>query len=159
MKDRLGEIDVIGLHGQSMGAATSLMYGENFHDIDFIIADCPYSDGKGILEYQFKEIGKLPPKPVYFVVDRILKSKCGFFMEEVSPKKDIEDCDIPILFIHGKNDRTIPYRMSEEMFKNRGYEKDKLLLIEGADHVLSYATDKKRYEKALRDHINKIKVK
>lgn len=159
MKNKLGTIDIIGLHGQSMGAATSLMYGGKFNDVDFIVADCPYSDGKSILEYQFKEIGKLPPKPIYFVVDKILKRKCGFCMQEVSPKKDIKNCDIPILFIHGKADKTIPYSMSEEMFKYRDNNKDKLLLVEGADHVLSYAKDKENYRKAVVEHIDKLKVR
>lgn len=156
MKEKMENLRFIGLHGQSMGAATALMYGGKFQDVDFIIADCSYSNGEDILKYQFKEIGKLPPNHVYKAVNRLLKHRCGFSMKEVSPIKDIEDCDIPILFIHGKEDKTIPFRMSREMYERRKNEMDKLLLVEDADHVMSYAKDKTSYKKAVKDHIESV---
>lgn len=159
MREKLGQVSMVGLHGQSMGASTSLMYGGKFHDVDFIIADCPYSDGKSILEYQFKEIGKIPPKPVYSVLNKLLRYKCGFSMEEVSPIKDIKNCNIPILFIHGKSDKTIPYSMSVDMFEERNNGDDKLLLIEGADHGMSYDMNSKEYEDAILEMLSKVKDK
>lgn len=159
MRSKLSDLEVIGLHGQSMGAATSLMYIGKFNDVDFIIADCPYSDGEKILKYQFKEIGKLPPTTMYMVVNKIIKYRCGFSMEDVSPINDIKDCSTPILFIHGKSDHTIPCNMSQEMYEIRKNKMDRLLLVEDADHVMSYAKDKVAYNKILKEYLQSIKLK
>lgn len=159
MRSKLSDLEVIGLHGQSMGAATALMYVGKFNDVDFIIADCPYSEGEELLKYQFKEIGKLPPTPVYMAVNKIIKSRCGFSMEDVSPISDIRECSTPILFIHGKSDHTIPYSMSQEMYKIRKNKMDRILLVDDADHVMSYAKGKSDYNKILKEYLQSIKIK
>lgn len=154
LRVKLGNHIIIGLHGQSMGASTALMYGGKYKDIDFIIADCPYSSGRDILKYQFKNIVKVPPYPLYQMVNTLFNIRCKFSMNKVSPLDDISNLKIPILFIHGKNDKIIPYSMSKKMYDIRNNPDDKILLVKDADHVDSYMCDKVTYEKTIDDFIN-----
>lgn len=157
MKKKLGNNLTIGLHGESMGAATVLMYGGKYDDVDFIIEDCGYSNGKELLRYQFKKTAKFPLYPLYFLVNNLIKRKCNFSMNDVSPIDDIKNKEIPTLFIHGTGDKLIPYTMSEEMFNCKIGNKNKLFLVENAAHVEAYAKDKEGYEKVVREFINSIK--
>ncbi|WP_052356666.1 alpha/beta hydrolase [[Clostridium] dakarense] len=150
LKNKLGENISIGIHGQSMGASTALMYAGEYKDVDFIVSDCTYSSGRDILKYQFKYIVKIPPYPLYQMVNTMIKLKCGFSMNEVTPINGVFNLDIPILFIHGKNDKIIPYTMSLDMYNIRNNNKDKILIIENADHVESYMYDKVNYTKSIK---------
>ena len=158
IRDRIGEDGVIGLHGQSMGGATVLMYGGAYPEkVDFIIADCAYSNGKEILKYQLKQ-AEAPFFPVYNLLKRDCIKKCGFDMDKISPIDDIKDKDIPVLFIHGTGDTVVPVTMSEEMFKVKKGNKNKLLIIPDAIHVGAYSKDKKTYVKAVKEFIKNIGI-
>lgn len=102
LKDKLGNNIKIGLHGQSMGASTSLMYGGKYKDIDFIIADCPYSSGKDVLKHQFKSIVKIPHYPIYQLINTLFKIRCEFSMDSVNPSLDILNLNIPYYLFMGK---------------------------------------------------------
>lgn len=157
MKDKLGSDIKIGLHGQSMGAATVLMYGGKYEDkVDFIIADCSYSSGKEILRYQFKQYKGTPLYPLYWFVNRRCKKLCKFDMNDISPIDDIRNKKIPTMFIHGTGDDFVPCYMSEEMYKRKIGDKNKLVLIEGAAHVEAYPKDKIKYSKEVQNFIKEV---
>ncbi|MEG2109003.1 MAG: alpha/beta hydrolase [Clostridium sp.] len=153
LKDRLKENAFIGLHGQSMGAATSLMYGGYQNNLDFIVSDCGYSNGKDILKYQIQEKAKAPFKPIFYLLNKKVERVCKFNFNEISPIEDIKNLDIPILFIHGTADITVPCRMSEEMFLNRGKDFDRFLKVSGAGHMVCYAMDKENYKNVLHEFL------
>ncbi|MBB6714755.1 alpha/beta hydrolase [Clostridium gasigenes] len=158
IRNKIGEDGMIGLHGQSMGGATVLMYGGNYSEkIDFVIADCAYSNGKEILRYQFKQ-ADVPFFPIYNMVNRQCKSKCGFDMNNISPIDCIKDNDIPVLFVHGTGDNVVPVTMSEEMFSVKIGNKNKLVIIPDAVHVGAYAKDKDTYVKAIREFISELGI-
>ncbi|MCR8743819.1 alpha/beta hydrolase [Romboutsia lituseburensis] len=158
LKDKLGNNIKIGIHGQSMGASTALMYGGKYKDIDFIIADCPYSSGKDILKYQFKHIVKITPYPLYQLVNVLFKIRCKFSMNSVNPSSDILNLNIPILFIHGKEDKIIPYYMSKNMYKLRNNKYDKIFIVDHADHVESYMYNKTQYENIIIKFLNEVYI-
>ncbi|MEG2017885.1 MAG: alpha/beta hydrolase [Clostridium sp.] len=146
----------IGLHGQSMGAATSLLYGEKYKDIDFIIADCPFSDAKQVLCYQFAEVAHVPPTPIYSLLNAYTRYFCGLNFEDSSPISNIPKMNIPVLFIHGTSDSIIPFAMSEELYKTKAGSNDELLLVKNAEHVEAYSQNKSLYENTVKNFITKI---
>lgn len=158
LKDKLGNNIKIGLHGQSMGASTSLMYGGKYKDIDFIIADCPYSSGKDVLKHQFKSIVKIPHYPIYQLINTLFKIRCEFSMDSVNPSLDILNLNIPILFIHGKEDKIIPYSMSKDMYTLRNNIYDKIFIVDDADHVESYMYCKTQYENIIVDFLKQVYI-
>ena len=62
---------------------------------------------------------------------------------------------MPVLFIHGKDDGFVPCYMSETAY-NANKERRRLVLVDGADHGLSYLVDKELVEKELEEFLSKI---
>lgn len=156
IREKVGKDGVIGLHGQSMGGATVLMYGGKYGDkVDFIISDCAYSKGKEIVREQFKE-KKVPFFPVYQILNRHLKKVCEFDMDKISPLDDIKNSKTPVLFIHGTGDELVPHYMSEDMFNAKNGEKDMLLLILEGRHVGAYYKDPIKYKNAISDFLKSV---
>lgn len=152
---KIGEDAVIGLHGQSMGAATVLEYASINKHAKFIIADCPYSDAWQLIKHQFAELNHVPVFPIAFAADFRLRRKARFSLKDVSPINSIKDKDIPVMFVHGSKDNFVPTCMSEEMYKaKQGYKK--LLIIDGASHANAYSTNKELYEEEVKSFINEV---
>jgi len=150
-----GKHQVIGLLGISMGAGTVLEYAAINKHVKFIIADCSYSDLEELLKYQIRDIRNIPAYPLLNALDVMLKLRVGFNIKAVSPLKTVRDTNIPIMFIHGSEDRFVPTQMSKDLYEVKTGKK-KLLIIEGASHANSYWTNKNLYEKEMWDFIDKV---
>lgn len=154
VRNRSGNDCLIGLHGESMGAATVLQYVQINKYAKFIIADCAYSNLNELLKYHLKKQFYLPPFPLLYLTDFRVRRKAKFKFKDVSPIDSIRNVEIPIMFIHGKEDKFVPTYMSEEMYKvKRGIKK--LYIAEGAAHAKSIEVNKERYEKEVMDFIDK----
>ena len=62
----------------------------------------------------------------------------------------LENCKVPVLFIHGTDDHFVPVEMTYENYKACNAPK-KLLVVPGAEHGMSYLVDKEAYEDAVKD--------
>ena len=154
--NRRNEQLFLGLHGQSMGGATALMCGAINNKVDFIIEDCGYSDGKRVVKYQFTKLYWIPFNTVYLLLKLKVKRRVGFKFKDVSPIEDISKLKTPIMFIHGKADTYVPCSMAVEMYRKRENKNDRLLLVDGAEHMWSYSKKKKEYESIVHDFIANI---
>jgi uncharacterized protein len=155
LRQKIGEDAVIGLHGQSMGGGTVLEYAEINKYAKFIIADCPYSDGKKLIKHVFNKLSHLPMYPFVLFMNFRLKRKAKFSIEDISPMKAISDKSIPVMFIHGSMDELVPSYMSEEMYKAKKGLK-RLLIVEGAKHGNAYETNKELYEKEVEIFLEEV---
>ena len=143
--ERFGNDTPIILCGLSMGAATVLMATdlELPPNIKGIIADCPYSSPKAIIQKVCKDM-HLPPKLLYPFVKLGACLLAGFNLEESDAVSAVKNTSIPILIIHGDDDRFVPYYMSEEIAKANSsviFE-----TISTAGHGLCYMVEPKKYE-------------
>lgn len=145
---------VIGLHGESMGAAVSLIWAGK-HDnngVSFLIEDCGYSDlydlyYERLSDYQFPKFVR--PVILYYT-SFFCKIFAGFSLSEVSPIKNIGKIKLPILFIHGNADNFVMPEMAKEMFENKNGIKE-LYFAPGAVHAKSINTDVNKYEAVIAD--------
>lgn len=142
---RLSPDTVIGLHGESMGAAVILQYGALEDRVDFFIADCAYSSLKQQLTHLLKKDYHLPAFPFLHITDLFVRLRGKFSIKEVSPLAAVKNIRKPILFIHGDADTYVPTFMSEEMY-NAKQGNRRLYLVSGAAHAQSYKADPVRYE-------------
>ena len=144
------------LMGLSMGAATVLMASElDLPDnVVGIIADAPYSSPAGIIRKVCTERG-FPEKLVFPFI--CLAAKCfgRFSVKEASAVNAVKLATIPILLLHGTDDRFVPYQMSQQIAANC---KDlvTLELFPGAGHGLCYMTDPDRYEAVIVQFLRNI---
>lgn len=143
--NRVGPHSSIGIHGESMGAATALQCAAKDHRIAFCIADCPFSDLTALLRFRLKSDYYLPPFPWLPMASMItyLRTKTSF--RNVSPIATIKDIFAPVLFIHGLEDTYIPPEMSMEMYRQKEGPKD-ILLVKGAKHAKSIVIAPQTYE-------------
>ena len=153
---RNGDDTKILLMGLSMGAATVLMAGGlNLPaNVKGIFADCGYSSPKEILQTVAKQMG-YPVQPTYFFVRLSARLFGGFDPEEASAVDALKKCKVPVLIIHGDDDRFVPCQMSHDNYEACASEKE-LLIVKGAGHGLSYCVDAKSYEETVQKFIHKV---
>ena len=145
IEERRGRDKGIYLFGISMGAATVLMASSILDKsrIKGIIADCPYSSPEKIIAKVMKDIKLVPALLMPFVkLSTLIWGR--FSLDTVSASEAVENSDIPILIIHGEDDRFVPDYMSREIYEAN----PKLVRYEtfpNAGHGLSFMVDNKRY--------------
>ena len=157
LKKRFGDDITIGLHGESMGCAISLMALERYDGFKFLVADCGYADLASLLDYQLKSMVHLP---VIFGRTASLLGKLlyGFELYRIRPCDAIRHTRTPILFIHGAADGFIPKEQSQLNYDSCEDNIKELYFIEGADHAASIDTDPKKYHDLVVDFVSKTSV-
>ncbi len=154
LKEYIGSELLLGIHGESMGAATILLYAGMLEDgADFYIADCPFSDLKELVSYLVKKEIKLPPKLVLPVSNFFLRLRDRYTLQDISPISVIDKINNPILFIHSKNDDFILPSMTEELYLRKKGPKQ-LYLAENGFHACSYNENKECYEATVDEFLN-----
>jgi uncharacterized protein len=145
--------------GESMGAAAVLQYAPLDPRVDAAIADCPYSSAIAELEYRLKA-AMVPPglrQIAVHIADAFCRRLEGFSLRDADPGRSILETRIPILFIHGLEDRFVPWKMSVIMAETRRRRLPgaitELLLVPGAKHAGCIAADRGRYAEALREFL------
>ncbi len=143
---RLGSNTKIVLSGLSMGAATVLMAS----DLDLpenvvaIMADCPYSSPAGIIKKVCRD-RHIPERIAYPFIRLGAKIYGGFELESDCATESVKNAKIPIMLLHGTDDRFVPYPMSQEIFE-ACKDNARLHLFANAGHGLCYMVDPVRYE-------------
>lgn len=157
VRERFGSSRSIYLSGVSMGAATVLMASslplpEN---VAGIIADCPYSTPGAIIRKVISDV-RVPAMLVYPFVAFGAFVFGGFRVWEESAIRAVSCTRIPVLLIHGSEDKYVPAEMSMEIFEKCA-GKRYLEIFPGAGHGGSCVTDPVRYERILRSFMEDCK--
>ncbi len=149
LKKREGNDVNFGIHGESMGAATALLYGGTVcDDASFYIVDCPFSDLTEQLKYRLKVDFKIPSPLVMPIADAFLKLREGYTLKDVSPITAINEIQNPILFIHSANDDFILADMTRSLYEQKQGPKQLFIATKGV-HAQSLNENMKEYEEAL----------
>lgn len=156
VNERFGENTPILLMGLSMGAATVLMAAglDLPSNVKGIMADCGFSSPKEILQEVIRKM-KYPLRITYFFVRMSARIFGHFDPEEASAVEALKNAKVPVLIIHGDDDRFVPSQMSRDNYDACASAKE-ILIVPGAGHGLSYCVDAKAYEKAVQDFIDKV---
>lgn len=145
--------DTMAVHGVSMGAATTMMLSgeempKGINDLRFV-EDCGYTCVWDEFAGQLKEQFGLPAFPLMHTTSLLCKLCYGWSFDEASPLKQVKKCPYPMLFIHGDKDTFVPTWMVHPLYDAKNGSKG-IWIAEGADHALSYKTNKERYVAVLR---------
>lgn len=153
---RFGADVKILLYGVSMGGATVLMASDLAlpGNVKGIVADCPYTKPLDVILH----VGKTTAFPQWLIKPfAILGARIfgGFDLLETDAVRAVQNTKVPILIIHGEDDRYVPCEMSAEA------ETANPAMVErhtfpGAAHGISYLVDTPRYQKITRDFIHKV---
>lgn len=144
------------LSGLSMGAATVLMAAnlDLPDNVACIIADSPYSAPHEIIEKVCADMHY--PVALCRPFIHLGAFLFGHFrLNELTAKDAIAHAKVPILLIHGEDDRLVPCTMSFEIAKHSA-SPIQIETFPMAGHGLSYMVDPLRYEQVIYDFLKKI---
>lgn len=145
------------LAGVSMGATTVLMTAgfELPKNVKGIIADCGFTSPEDIWRFVIKNNIRLSYHGLRrAAVDDLCQSRLNMAPDGYSTETALREAKVPVLFIHGANDSFVPVEMTYRNYLACASPK-KLLIIPGADHGMSYYTDKALYENEVKEFFNK----
>lgn len=142
----------IYLCGISMGAATVLMAAADTlpKEICGIIADCGFTSPHAIWRHVAENNLKIP-YGIYSAPARDLcRRKITVASDSYSTTEALSKTGVPVLLIHGTEDKFVPIEMTYQNYKACAAPK-RLFVVPGAEHGMSYIVDKAGYEKAVTD--------
>lgn len=157
-RGRFGEDIKIVLHGTSMGATTVLMalgLPEVQQSVSAVIADCAFTSPGEIFSHVIKKDYHLPPEPIIKLNGLYSQALAGYRFDEYSTVDALRDNAVPVLFIHGREDKFVPTWMSE-----RNYEvcasKKRLLFVDNAGHGSSVFENQPLYEQTEKEFLSDV---
>ena len=150
---RYPDLKVLGLHGESLGAATSVTCLKYKPLVDFVVADCPFADIKNVLRAGVKNS---PLAPVLIFLGSLGSMLLyGISFNAMQPVLAVEDNDVPILLVHGLADDFIVPENSFRIAKaTKG--RSSVCTIEGAAHAVSAIVDPEKYREALNEFLSSL---
>jgi|LAHS01.1.fsa_nt_gb alpha-beta hydrolase superfamily lysophospholipase len=156
MYQRFGADIILGLHGESMGAAISLMVLEHHPKLAFAVVDCPYAELDDVLKHQLKIHYHLPGWLVP-LSGKVCHLCYGYDFCKVKPIEAIKDNEVPLCFMHGDSDTFIDKSHSVRLSKaTAGYSE--VHFFEGAEHAKSFQLHPEEYRLTVHEFLKKIGV-
>lgn len=143
-----------GIHGESMGAATTLLYAGMDDTADFYIADCAYSDIYEQILHVMKTTTPLRTTLALRLASFFMKMRDGYSISTVSPRESVQNIQKPVLFIHSINDDFVLPKMSEELYALKQGPKELKLFEDGA-HAQSFNKNPDEYEETVAEFLMK----
>lgn len=149
--DRFGRDITIGLHGESLGCASSLIALSMSQEFEFLVADCGFVDLKMLLRDQAGKMLHLPAAMIYFT-DFWMLLLHHYRLSKIRPFDALVENKVPILFFHGAADEFIIPLHSQKAYEAcKSYKQ--IHIIEGAGHAQSYEKDPIGYEEKVKQFI------
>jgi len=115
--------------------------------VDFVIADCGFSDIENVLKAG-------TPSFLVDLADLGARIRYHYSLKDMRPIDSLDDNTIPVLFIHGADDSLISPDNSERMAE-RTKGKSEFHLIPGVDHAVSIITEPGMYADIVRNFLGK----
>lgn len=130
------------LYGISMGASTMLYLADRIlpANVRGIVADCPFTSPRDIITHVYRSVLHVPPVLSVWAAGVFARIFAGVSLRDCDTRISLAHSRLPVLLIHGSADTFVPSRMSQEAYNACSAKKD-LLIVENADHGLSYLID------------------
>lgn len=155
----------IGIHGVSMGAVVALLHAgtnESQKRVAFYIADSPYTNLQNVIADQVEKRYGLHGRSEDILMQIVLAyanivayvNGC-FTYSESAPINIVSSVSTPVLYIHGQNDKLIPYQMSEQLYTATEGPKE-IYLFPQTGHVSSIYKSPRKYGAIVHNFINNV---
>lgn len=145
---RYDDLTVLGLHGESLGAATTITALKYKPDIDFAVADCGFSDIENVLKTGYRSAHL--PESIFELADFGARIRYHYALKDMRPIDSLDENTIPILFLHGEEDRFILPKNSMDLAE-RTKGNYQLHLVPGAGHAESVLVAPEQYQQYVKE--------
>ena len=152
-RKRYGSDIILGLHGESLGAASTVAALGSKPDVAFAVEDCGFADIVNVQKVGLKFM-HLPTFMVYpaSVMCRLIY---GYSFTSTKPVEAVKDNEVPLLVIHGEADDFIVWDNGKRIYDaQKGFKR--MELFPGAGHASSIGSDPVRYEKVVNEFLDSI---
>ena len=155
-RNRYPDLTELGLHGESLGAATTITALKDKPQVDFAVADCGFSDIENVL----REGGRNSHAPGFLVdlADIGSRIRYKYAIKDMRPIDSLDHNEVPILFLHGENDTVILPKNSEDMAARTSGEAE-YHTIPGAGHAESVMINPELYKQYVEGFLEEIEKK
>lgn len=138
------------LSGLSMGASTVMYLADRElpPNVCGIIADCGFTSPYEIIAEVYRRTVHLWPAPSLLATEFLTRVFGGFSLKQKDSRRCLANSKLPILMVHGKEDKFVPCRMSEEAYAACTSPK-KLILADDAGHGVSFLHIPEEYTAAV----------
>ena len=145
-RSRYGKDILLGLHGESLGAATTVAALGLDQDLAFAVADCGFCEITNVLKVGLKAMHL----PGFLLAPASLAARLlyGYSFAQMRPIDALPENHVPILFIHGAEDTFIVPDNSRKMQAATAGDAE-LCLIPEAGHAESVLVNPKLYREAV----------
>ncbi|WP_261810011.1 alpha/beta hydrolase [Levilactobacillus humaensis] len=151
-----GEDCEIVLLGISMGAATVLATaGEDLpHNVKAVVADSGYASVLAEARYRIRNKYHLPVYPILPIADQYSRLAEGYRLSDGNIAQQLQKTHLPILFIQGANDETVPVENLDVLYRAAAGPKERYRDNE-AGHIATRAKDPAKYDDLVKTFLEK----
>ncbi|MBM3137015.1 MAG: alpha/beta hydrolase [Chloroflexi bacterium] len=146
VKKKLPKGGLIGVMGESYGAAVAIQCLAENPGASFLICDSCFSDLVELLVHRLKVEYHLPAYPFLPLASLWSRILTGMTFRDISPVSAVTEITIPCLFIHGLEDKFTPAGMSEVLYLAKTKGTGDLYLVPKAGHAEAFSCDPQAYE-------------
>lgn len=144
------------VHGISMGGATTMcVSGEPQQPfVKCFVEDCGYTSVWDEFAGELKKQFGMPEFPLLYVASLMTDWRYGWNFNEADAGKQVERCNLPMLFIHGDKDDFVPSWMGDSVHAHKAGAKE-FWKTKGVEHAESYLKYPRQYTELVRTFTNK----
>ena len=141
------------LYGTSMGGTTVAYLADTIDNerVRCGVVDSGYISPMGQLQMETKQ-RHLPGKLLLPYMNLLIKKDLKADLSERTTDH-LKNARLPLLFIHGTTDPTVPYEQGQKNYAVCASQKQ-MVTVEGAQHTMSFLTDEEKVTAAYRDLID-----
>lgn len=152
--ERFGPDIRIIIGGLSMGASTVLMAaGRNLpQNVCGIVADSAFSSPAEIIQKKIHQSYRIRGRLLTIAIGIWARLLAHYSLTELSIPEIMKENEIPVFFVHGKEDALVPLEMTLKAIEACKGEKQ-VLLVDGAEHGTGFLVDNAAYSKMLADFV------
>lgn len=158
-KGEIGEKSKILLWGESYGGASAaIALGREESNIDYLVLDCPVSDGEVFLKEVLQEIEDeqgLPVPYMLFTGNLVTKYKLGYDFSDFNAGKWLAETSTPTLIFNSKKDTVTPEYMGKDLYGAIPHSKKMLVTSESSPHIEIDDLEKDLYLESLEEFLKK----
>lgn len=149
-RNLLGEKGNLLLWGESYGGASAaIALGRDESKIDYLILDCPVSDGRAFLQEVLQDVEEkegIPLPLMMFTGDLVTRLRLGFSFDDFVTTTWLEDTNTPTLIFNTKADTVTPEKMGRDLYEAIPHEEKMLITSESSPHVEIHQLERELYK-------------